>query len=79
LFLDEIAEWLAIYHDQPISTSVLHINLHDLGLTYKQLQRTVAEQDEVVCAAWCYDLTSHFTTKQLVFLDESSKDDQTLC
>jgi transposase len=33
LFLDEIKEWLALYHDQPISTTVLHDNLRDLGLT----------------------------------------------
>jgi hypothetical protein len=30
LFLDEIGEWLAIYHDQPISTTALHMNLYDL-------------------------------------------------
>jgi len=35
LLLDEIGEWLAIYHDQPISTIALHDNLKDLGLTYK--------------------------------------------
>ena len=35
LLLDEIGEWLAIYHDQPISTTTLHENLRDLGLTYK--------------------------------------------
>ena len=35
LFLDEVTEWLALYHDQPISTTALHDNLWDLGLTYK--------------------------------------------
>jgi transposase len=29
--LDEIGEWLAIYHDQIISTTALHDNLTDLG------------------------------------------------
>ena len=78
LFLDEIGEWLAIYHDQPISTTALHMNLCDLGLTYKQLRRTAAERDEVARAAWRHDLTTHFTAEQLVFIDESSKDDRTL-
>ena len=79
LFLDEISEWLAIYHDQPISTTALHMNLCDLGLTYKQLRRTAVERDEIAHAAWHHDLTTHFIAKQLVFIDESSKDDQTLC
>ncbi|KIM57797.1 hypothetical protein SCLCIDRAFT_129613, partial [Scleroderma citrinum Foug A] len=35
LFLDEIDEWLAIYHDQPISTTTIHDNLRDLGLRLK--------------------------------------------
>jgi transposase len=46
LLLDEISEWLAIYHDQPISTTALHENLRDLGLTYKRLRRVAAERDD---------------------------------
>ena len=34
LFLDEIGEWLALYHDISISTAAIHNNLCDLGLTY---------------------------------------------
>src|ERR1700683_5584574 len=68
LFLDEISEWLAIYHDQPISTTTLHMNLYDLGLTYKQLRRTAAERDEIARAAWRHDLTTHFIAEQLVFM-----------
>ncbi|KIM83078.1 hypothetical protein PILCRDRAFT_69963, partial [Piloderma croceum F 1598] len=45
LFLDKITEWLAVYHDQLISTTALHMNLVILGLTYKQLQRTVTERN----------------------------------
>jgi len=68
LFLDEIGEWLAIYHDQPISTTALHMNLYDLGLIYKQLRRTAAERDEIARAAWRHDLTTHFIAEQLVFM-----------
>jgi transposase len=49
LLLDEIGEWLAIYHDQPKSTTALHDNLKDLGLTYKHLKRITAEQDDAYC------------------------------
>ena len=37
--LDEIREWPALYHDQPISTRALHMNLQDLALTHKRLKR----------------------------------------
>jgi transposase len=37
VYLDEIAEWLAIYHGQPISITALGNNLRGLGLTYKLL------------------------------------------
>jgi transposase len=47
LFLDEITEWLALYHDQPISTTALHNNLRDLGITHKKLQIVAAECDDV--------------------------------
>jgi hypothetical protein len=43
LLLDEIGEWLAIYHDQPISMTALHDNLKDLRLTYKHLKRIAVE------------------------------------
>jgi transposase len=77
LLLDEIGEWLAIYHDQPISMSALHENLRDLGLTYKRLKRVAAERDDGFRADWLHNMTTNYTTEQLVFLDESSKDDRT--
>ena len=78
LLLDEIGEWLAIYHDQPISTTALYDNLKDLGLTYKCLKRIAAEQDDAYCADWLHNMTSNYTADQLVFLDESSKDDRAI-
>src|SRR5882724_7802036 len=77
LFLDEIADWLALYHDQPISTTALHDNLRDLGITYKKL-RKVAERDDAYRAEWLHDVLTNYTADQMVFLDESSKDGHTL-
>ena len=34
LFLDEIGEWLALYHNRPILTTALHDNLQELAGTY---------------------------------------------
>ena len=47
LFLDEIGEWLALYHNISISTATIHNNLCDLGLTYKLLQKAAAERDDI--------------------------------
>jgi len=76
--LDEIGEWLVLYHDQPISTIALHNNLQDLGLTYKQLKRVAAECDDEYWSYWLHNITANYTANQLVFLDESSKDDCTI-
>lgn len=43
LYLDEIGIWLAIYHDVQISTTALHNNLRELGLTHKLMHRAAAK------------------------------------
>jgi hypothetical protein len=78
LFLDEIGEWLAIYHDQPISTTALHNSLRELGLTHKILRKAAAEHDDVARAEWLLHITSDYTAHQMVILGESSKDGRTI-
>jgi hypothetical protein len=76
--LDEIAEWLALYHNLPISITALHDNLQDLGLTHKRLRRVAAECDDVYRAAWMNEVLMHYTADQMVLLNKSSKDGHTL-
>jgi hypothetical protein len=78
LLLDQIGEWLALYHDQPISTTALHDNLKDVGLTYKRLKRVAAEHDDGYRSDWLHNIVANYNTDQLIFLDESSKDDRTI-
>jgi hypothetical protein len=78
LFLEEIGEWLALYHNLPISTTTLHDNLRELGLTYKLLQKAAAEWDEVAQAEWLLEITNLYTADQFVVLDKSSKDGKTM-
>ncbi|KIK91910.1 hypothetical protein PAXRUDRAFT_606692 [Paxillus rubicundulus Ve08.2h10] len=78
LFLDEIGDWLAIYHDQPISTTALHDNLRDIGLRLKVLKRTAAQRDEVARTQWRIKMLSTYASHQLVFVDESNQDGRTL-
>jgi transposase len=78
LYLDEIAEYLALYHDLPISTTALHDNLTELGLTWKIMRRAALERDDALRAAWLEDTLLRYTADEMVFLDESSKDGHTI-
>jgi len=78
LYLDEIAEYLALYHDLPISTTALHDNLAELGLTWKIMRRAALERDDALRAAWLEDTLLRYTADEMVFLDESSKDRHTI-
>ncbi|KIK61233.1 hypothetical protein GYMLUDRAFT_166855, partial [Collybiopsis luxurians FD-317 M1] len=57
LYLDEILEWLAIFHDWPISLSALCKNLKDFGLDRKVMRRVANQQDEVSDWTWMHRVT----------------------
>ncbi|KAF8237323.1 hypothetical protein L208DRAFT_1248492 [Tricholoma matsutake] len=73
LFLEEIGEWLALYHNLPISTTALHDNLWELGLTYKLLWKAAAEQDEVAQAEWLLKITNFTQLISLLFSMNQAK------
>jgi transposase len=57
--LDEIRLWLAVIHGIiQISTSALHVNLRELGLTRKVMRRAAAERDHELRANWMMMLVS---------------------
>ena len=78
MFLDELQDWLALEHDVLISTTVLHMNIRNAGLTYKLLRRRAVERDEVAREQWKADVRANFVAAQIVWTDESSKDDRTI-
>jgi transposase len=78
LYLDEIQEWLAAAHNIGISVSALHENLVDAGITYKLLRKAAAERDEDARQHFRDHAKNHWTANQLVFVDESSKDERTI-
>ncbi|RDX41726.1 hypothetical protein OH76DRAFT_1332841, partial [Lentinus brumalis] len=77
VYLDEIMSWVAVNHGQHISIATIHCGLVSLGITYKKLDASAAQCDEITRAQWLADITSRFTAQQLVFADESSKDNWT--
>lgn len=78
IYLDEIQHWLIVAHDVAMAKSTLHQNLLDLGLTYKSLRKAAAERDEVAREAFRQFARENWTGRQLVFVDETSKDNRTI-
>ncbi|KDQ18404.1 hypothetical protein BOTBODRAFT_91807, partial [Botryobasidium botryosum FD-172 SS1] len=65
LYIDEILQWLAIYHDTPISLTQLCRNLHDANLTYKVVQRAPLERDAEDQLVWKKMIMSKYRASQL--------------
>ncbi|KAL5534821.1 hypothetical protein ACEPAG_1285 [Sanghuangporus baumii] len=78
LYLDEIQEWLIIAHDIGISRSALDEHLRDAGISHKLLHKAAAERDEVARAQFRQYAQDNWVANQLVFVDETSKDDRTI-
>ena len=55
LYLDKIGIWLALYREVQISTTALHDNLQELGLTCKLMRHAAAERDHELRASWIYN------------------------
>ena len=78
MYLDEIQEWLIIAHDVGISRSAVNVYLCDLGITYKLLHKAASERDEVKREEFREHAQQNWVASQLVFVDETSKDDRTI-
>ena len=78
MYLSEIQDWIALTYQVHISRAALHLNIRDAGITYKLLHKAAAERDEDLHQEWMQDVNEHFVASQMVFVDETSKDDQTI-
>jgi hypothetical protein len=78
LFLDEIHDWILVNLDIGLSKSAIHELLEDHGFTYKYLRKVASERDNALRAQWMAEMKEQFVAEQLVFVDESSKDDRTI-
>ena len=78
MYLDEIQQWLIIAHDIGMAKSTLHQNLRDLNITYKALRKAAQERDEVAREEFRQYAKDNWVAEQLVFVDESSKDNRTI-
>ena len=78
MYLSEIQNWIALTYQVHISRAALHLNICDAGITYKLLCKAAAECNEDLCQEWMQDVNKHFVASQMVFVDKTSKDDQTI-
>lgn len=78
LYLDEIQEWFTIAHNVGISVSGIQNNLYDAGLTLKVMTKAAAERDEGRRQEYMAYARDNWVADQLVFVDETSKDDRTI-
>ena len=78
MYLSEIQDWIALTYQVHISRAALHLNIRDAGITYKLLRKAAAEHDEDLHQEWMQDVNKHFVASQMVFVDKTSKDDQTI-
>jgi hypothetical protein len=78
MYLSEIQDWIALTYEVHISRAALHQNIRNTGITFKLLRRAAAERDEDFRQEWKQDINEHFTASQMIFIDETSKDDQTI-
>ena len=78
MYLSEIQDWISLAYEVHISKASLHQNILDAGITFKLLCEAAAERDEDLRQEWKRDVNTHFIASQMVFVDETSKDDQTV-
>lgn len=78
MYLSEIQDWIALAFEVHISRAALHQNIRDAGITFKLLRRAAAERDEDLRQEWKLEVNAHFMASQMVFIDETSKDERTI-
>ena len=78
MYLSEIQDWMALTYEVNISRSTLHKNICNAELSYKLLRRAVEERDEDYQQEWRQGVNDHYIASQMVFVDETSKDDHTI-
>jgi transposase len=78
MYLCEIQDWIALAFEVHISRVALHQNIHDTGITFKLLRRAAAEHNEDLQQEWKQEVNAHFMASQMVFINETSKDERTI-
>ncbi|CAG8497583.1 16992_t:CDS:2 [Cetraspora pellucida] len=77
-YLDELVVEMENLTGKHASISTLWCSLKHLRITHKKLQKAAYERNEIVCSAFIAKIEMNYTPEQLIFLDESAKDERSL-
>ncbi|GAA5994388.1 hypothetical protein JCM5350_005172 [Sporobolomyces pararoseus] len=74
----ELQIWLAVHREIFPSITTIRRLLDECNLTRKKLKRRAQERTQEWCEEYCESVGSYFTPEQVIYLDETGKDDTNL-
>ncbi|GES77145.1 homeodomain-like protein [Rhizophagus clarus] len=77
-FKDELVYEMECITGKRVSVAALWRSLQYLGITRKKLHKAALERNEIIRAHYLATIGEHYTRNQLIFLDESAKDERSL-
>ncbi|GBB99685.1 hypothetical protein RclHR1_00360034 [Rhizophagus clarus] len=75
-YLDELVYEMECITGKRVSVAALWRSLQYLGITRKKLHKAALERNEIIRAHYLATIGEHYTQNQLIFLDESAKDER---
>jgi hypothetical protein len=77
-YLDELVHEMEQRTGKLVSVPTLWRSLQFCGITRKKIQKAAKERSETLRGVYLYNIGMDYTAEQLIFIDESSKDERTL-
>ncbi|PKC00278.1 hypothetical protein RhiirA5_278881, partial [Rhizophagus irregularis] len=75
-YLDELVYKMECLTGKRASIAALWRSLQYMGITRKKLHKAVLERNDIIHAHYLGVIGEHYTPNQLIFLDESAKDER---
>lgn len=77
-YLDELVYEMEQRIGKLVSVPTLWRSLRFCGITRKKVQKAAKERSEILRGVYLYNIGMNYTAEQLIFIDESAKDERTL-
>jgi len=77
-YLDELVYEVEQRIGKLVSVPTLWRSLQYCGITRKKIQKAAIERSEALRGFYLYNIGINYTSEQLIFVDETSKDERTL-
>ena len=77
-YLDELVYEMEQRIGKLVSVPTLWRSLQFCGITRKKIQKAAKERNETLRGFYLYNIGMNYTSEQLIFVDETAKDERTL-